>query len=319
MLDCTDRHYRYLARLLTKHSMLYTEMITTGALIHGDHERLLKIDPCEHPVALQLGGSDSSAMARCAEYADEFNYDEVNINVGCPSDKVQAGKFGACLMLEPNIVAACIKAMKTVTKLEITVKTRIGVDDQDSYEHLHHFVETVAAAGCATVIVHARKAYLSGLSPKENRTVPPLCYKYVYKIKQDFPRLKIILNGGLNNIKEIQEHLSLLDGVMVGREAYDNPFFLADVDQTIFNDFTKPFSRHKILQMYKPYMQSQFDNGVPLKVLVRHALGLFNGLPGAKAWRRYLSAHAHKKGADIDVINQAENLVATIQEMALAG
>ena len=319
MMDCTDRHYRYLARLLTKRSMLYTEMITTGAILYGDRERFLKINACEHPIALQLGGSDPIDMTKCAEFATAYGYDEVNINVGCPSDRVQDGRFGACLMLEPETVANCIKAIRAVTNLEVTVKTRIGVDEHDKYINLHNFTEKIAAAGCNTIIVHARKAYLSGLSPKENRTIPPLCYDYVYQLKQDFSQLSIILNGGINNKNEIKKHLNQLDGVMVGREAYDNPFFLADIDELIFNETVNPASRHEVLENYKAYIQLQLENGLPLKILARHILGLFNGLPGAKAWRRHLSEHAHKKDVDLEVINEAEKLLATIQEVALAG
>lgn len=316
MLHCTDRHYRYLARLLTKHSVLYTEMITTGALIHGDCQRLLKIDPCEHPVALQLGGSSISDMEKCAEYAAEYGYDEININVGCPSSRVQAGKFGACLMLEPQVVADCIQAIKTATHLEATVKTRIGVDDRDSYQGLHHFVETVASAGCVTFIVHARKAFLSGLSPKENRTVPPLRYEYVYRLKQDFPDLRFILNGGLNNKTAILGHLEQVDGIMIGREAYENPYFLADIDTLLFN--TQALSRHEVLKEYKHYMQQQLDDGVPLRTLVRHISGMFNGLSGAKAWRRGLNEYAGKKTAGLEAVGRAERLVADSHEARLA-
>lgn len=318
MLHCTDRHFRYLARLLTKHSMLYTEMITTGSLIHGERNHWLEIHACEHPIALQLGGSDPTEMARCAEYASEYNFDEININVGCPSDRVQAGKFGACLMLEPTVVADCIQAMKKVTNAEITVKTRIGVDDQDDYKPLRNFIETIAASGCKTVIVHARKAYLSGLSPRENRTIPPLHYEYVYLLKEEFPGLKIIINGGINDMEEIQKHLQLLDGVMVGREAYGNPFFLAEVDARVFDSHTECLSRIQILNKYKEYIQLQLDNGVPLKVFVRHLFGLFNSKPGAKAWRRYLSENAYKKDAGVEIINEAVSSVSEISGAALA-
>ncbi len=299
--------------------MLYTEMITTGALVYGDRDHLLKIDSCEHPIALQLGGSNPSDMAKCAEYATEYNYDEVNINVGCPSDRVQAGKFGACLILEPKVVADCIRAMTTATEIDVTVKTRIGVDDQDSYKILYNFVETIAAAGCTTIIVHARKAYLSGLSPKQNRTIPPLRYDYVYRLKQDFPQLNIILNGGLIDMVDIQNHLKHLDGVMVGRKAYENPYFLVDIDANVFNESCKTFSRHEVLEKYKLYVQIQLEKGVPLRVLTRHILGLFNELPGAKMWRRYLSEHAYKKDAGLEIINHAADLVANMHEIALAG
>ena len=315
MLHCTDRHYRYLARLLTKHSMLYTEMITTGALIHGDCQQLLKIDPCEHPVALQLGGSSISDMEKCAEYAAEYDYDEININVGCPSSRVQAGKFGACLMLEPQVVANCIQAIKAATHIEATVKTRIGVDNHDSYQDLRCFVETVASAGCVTFIVHARKAFLSGLSPKENRTVPPLRYEYVYRLKRDFPGLRFILNGGLSNKTAILSHLEHVDGVMIGREAYENPYFLAEADTMLFN--TEPLSRHKVIKEYKRYMQQQLEDGVPMRMLARHISGLFNGISGAKAWRRCLGEYASKKNAGLETVCKAEKLVAGSHEVKL--
>lgn len=294
-------------------------MITTGALVHGDRNHILKFDSCEHPIALQLGGSNPSDMAKCAEYATEYNYDEVNINVGCPSDRVQAGKFGACLILEPTVVADCIRAMATATEIDVTVKTRIGVDDQDSYKNLFNFVEIIAAAGCTTIIVHARKAYLSGLSPKQNRTIPPLRYDYVYRLKQDFPQLNVILNGGLNDMVEIQNHLNHLDGVMVGRKAYENPYFLVDIDTKVFNEPSKTVSRHDVLEKYKLYVHLQLEKGVPLKVLTRHILGLFNGLPGAKMWRRHLSEHVCKKDASLEIINHAADLVANMHEAALAG
>ena len=299
--------------------MLYTEMITTGALVHGDRNHILKFDSCEHPIALQLGGSNPSDMAKCAEYATEYNYDEVNINVGCPSDRVQAGRFGACLILEPTVVADCIRAIATATEIDVTVKTRIGVDDQDSYKNLLNFVEIIAAAGCATIIVHARKAYLSGLSPKQNRTIPPLRYDYVYRLKQDFPQLNVILNGGLNDMAEIQKHLNHLDGVMVGRKAYENPYFLVDIDAKVFNESSKTVSRHDVLEQYKTYVHLQLEKGVPLKVLTRHIHGLFNGLPGAKTWRRHLSEHAYKKDAGLEIINHAAALVANMHEAALTG
>lgn len=318
MLHCTDRHYRYLARLLTKQSRLYTEMITTGALIYGDQHRWLRLHENENPVALQLGGSNPAEMAKCAELAEEHGFDEVNINVGCPSDRVQAGKFGACLMKEPTIVADCIKAMQMVTGIEVTVKTRIGVDDQDRYEFLKHFVETIATAGCQTIVVHARKAYLSGLSPRQNRTVPPLRYEYVYQLKQDFPELSFVLNGGLKEKAEILQHLNELDGVMIGREAYDNPFFLADIDKLAFNDTQQALSKSEVLEQYKIYMQQQLDRGIALKTLAQHIFGLFNGMPGARAWRRYLSDNIYARDAGLEVIDQAQKSVSEFKKIALA-
>ncbi len=305
MMDCTDRHYRYLARLMTKHSRLYTEMVTTGALLYGDHERYLNFNSCEHPIALQLGGNDASEMARCTEYAAKYAFDEVNINAGCPSDRVQAGKFGACLIREPKTVANCIKTMSKVADIEITVKTRIGVDELDSYENLSNFVKIIADAGCNTFIIHARKAYLLGLSPKQNRTVPPLRYEYVYQLKQEYPQLKLILNGGLDNLNEIHNHLVQLDGVMIGRKAYDDLYFLANVDTEIFGSEDKSISRYEILNKYLMYAQEQLSLGVPLSILMRPTFGLFNGISGAKAWRRFLSENIHKMNTDINVICQA--------------
>ncbi|NNC67248.1 MAG: tRNA dihydrouridine(20/20a) synthase DusA [Gammaproteobacteria bacterium] len=318
MLHCTDRHFRYLARLLSKKCFLYTEMITTGALIYGNRERWLRLHDDENPVAIQLGGSKPNEMAQCAELAEKYKFDEVNINVGCPSDRVQAGKFGACLMLEPEIVSSCIKSMKAASDIEVTVKTRIGVDDQDNYEFLKQFVEKIAAADCKTFVIHARKAHLSGLSPRQNRSIPPLRYEYVYRLKQDFPELTIILNGGIKDTKEILAHLKELDGVMVGREAYDNPYFLSEIDEIIFKTLTKSLSRFAVLDQYKLYMQSELDNGVPLKVLAQHVFGLFNGLPGARSWRRYLSEHIYAKDAGLDVINDAVKAVSEFEQMAIA-
>lgn len=318
MLHCTDRHYRYLARLLTKRSRLYTEMITTGAIIYGDQERWLRLNDGENPVALQLGGSNPDEMAKCTELAEKYDFDEVNINVGCPSDRVQAGKFGACLMKEPNIVASCIKAMRKVSDIEVTVKSRIGVDDQDSYGFLSNFVDTIAAAGCKTIIVHARKAYLSGLSPRQNRTVPPLHYEYVYQLKQDYPELRFILNGGLKNKEEVIQHADELDGVMIGREAYDNPFFLADIDELAFRDAQQTISRAEVLEQYMTYMQIQLDKGIPLKKLAQHIFGLFNGVPGARAWRRYLSDNIYAESAGLEVIMQAYQVIQDSSDVALA-
>ena len=318
MLHCTDRHFRFLARLLSKKCFLYTEMITTGALIYGDRERWLKLHDGENPVALQLGGSKPNEMAQCAELAEEYMFNEVNINVGCPSDRVQAGKFGACLMLEPEVVSSCIKAMQAASDIEVTVKTRIGVDKQDSYEFLKQFVEKIASTDCKTFVIHARKAYLSGLSPRQNRTVPPLHYEYVYRLKQDFPELTVILNGGIKNTKEILDHLKELDGVMVGREAYDNPYFLSDIDEMIFKTPTESLSRFKVLDQYKLYIQSELDKGVPMKVLAQHVFGLFNGLPGARSWRRYLSEHIYAKDAGLEVIDEAVKAVLEFEQVAIA-
>jgi len=293
-------------------------MITTGALIHGDRDRWLSLHQGENPVALQLGGSKPNEMAKCAELAQEYNFDEVNINVGCPSDRVQAGKFGACLMLEPEIVADCIRSMQSAADVEVTVKTRIGVDNQDSYEFLNKFVDKVAEAGCKRVIVHARKAHLSGLSPRQNRTVPPLHYEYVYQLKQDFPELFFILNGGLKDKSEILNHLQELDGVMVGREVYDNPYFLSDIDELIYGGDSCSLTRFEILNQYKNYMQLELDKGVPLKILAQHIFGLFNGMPGARAWRRYLSENIYTEDAGLEVINEAVKSVTEFEHVAIA-
>lgn len=318
MLHCTDRHFRYLARLLSQKSFLYTEMITTGALIYGDRERWLRLHEGENPVALQLGGSNASEMAKCAELAGEYKFDEVNINVGCPSDRVQAGKFGACLMLEPELVCNSIKAMQVATEAEVTVKTRIGVDDQDSYEFLKQFVEKIAIAGCKTIVVHARKAHLSGLSPRQNRNVPPLHYEYVYQLKQEFPELTLILNGGLKDKAEMVQHLQELDGVMVGREVYDNPYFLSDIDEVIYGEPSIELSRFEVLEQYMFYIQAELDKGLPLKIPAQHIFGLFNGLPGAKAWRRYLSENIYAKNAGVEVIEEAVKSVSDFEQVAIA-
>lgn len=319
MLHCTDRHFRYLARLMTKHTMLYTEMITPGSLIYGNRDRALQLNLKEHPIALQLGGSNPDELSKCAEFANTYSYDEINLNIGCPSNRVQAGKFGACLMLEPDAVARCIKSIKALSDLEVTIKTRIGVDDHDDYDKLSYFINIIANAGCETIIVHARKAYLSGLSPKENRTIPPLRYDYVYRLKEDYPNLNIIINGGINNMTDVQNHLKILDGVMVGREAYENPYFLAFIDSCIFNeDSENQLSRFQILESYITYIQQQLDEGVPLKTFIRHIFGLFSGIQGAKAWRRYLSENIYKRGAGVEVIMDAAKFISRDNDIALA-
>ena len=277
-------------------------MVTTGALIHGDRARFLRFDPSEHPVALQLGGSDPIDIARCARLGADWGYDEINMNVGCPSDRVQNGRFGACLMAEPETVADCVAAMKDAVTIPVTVKTRIGIDDRDSYGELVDFVGAVAQAGCDALIVHARKAWLSGLSPKENRDVPPLRYDIVRQLKRDFPDLTIAINGGIKTLDEAQDFLTGLDGVMIGREAYHNPWMLAEADQRIFGDDQPPFSRHTVLDRFLPYAERELAAGVPLNAMSRHLLGLFQGQPGARAWRRRISAQAHLPGAGIDVL-----------------
>ncbi|MDX9768286.1 MAG: tRNA dihydrouridine(20/20a) synthase DusA [Ectothiorhodospiraceae bacterium] len=310
MLDWTDRHCRYFLRLLSRHALLYTEMITTGALIHGDAARFLAYDPAEHPLALQLGGSEPADMARCAAMAEDAGYDEVNINVGCPSDRVSAGRFGACLMAEPRLVAECVAEMRARVSIPVTVKTRIGIDERDSYEHLLDFVDTVAAAGCRTFVVHARKAWLQGLSPKENREIPPLRYDVVHALKHDRPALEIILNGGITTLAQGLEHLdpgqaTPLDGIMVGREAYQNPGLLAEVDRLYYGDAHVPPTRGEVVTALLPYVERELARGTRLHAITRHILGLYQGRPGARAWRRILSERACRAGAGIEVLEAA--------------
>ena len=305
MMDWTDRHDRYFLRLISAHALLYTEMVTTGAIIHGDADRFLRFDPAEQPLALQLGGSDPDALAKCAVIAEDYGYQEINLNVGCPSDRVQNGRFGACLMAEPETVAACMAAVKAATSLPVTVKTRIGIDDLDSYAHLTRFIATVQAVGVETFIIHARKAWLTGLSPKENRTIPPLDYDRVYRLKQDFPELEIILNGGISSCEEIDAHLEKVDGVMIGREAYQNPYFLAEIDRRYYGVDDDTPERREVVEQMLPYVTREMAAGVPLNSITRHMLGLFQGRPGARAWRRHLSENAHRKGAYIDILTEA--------------
>jgi tRNA-dihydrouridine synthase A len=305
MLDWTDRHCRYFLRLITRGTLLYTEMVTTGALIHGDRERHLGFDPAEHPLALQLGGSSPADLAACARMAEDRGYDEVNLNVGCPSDRVQNGRFGACLMAEPILVAECVAAMKEAVAVPVTVKTRIGIDHRDRYEDLTGFVAAVTAAGCDALIVHARKAWLQGLSPRENREVPPLRYDVVERLKDDFPALPIAINGGVTSLAQAGALLTRLDGVMIGREAYQNPWVLAGADRVIFGDSNPSPSSHGVLEAYIPYVEQNLSAGIPLNAMTRHILGLFQGRPGARAWRRHLSESAHLPGAGIEVLRAA--------------
>ncbi len=291
MMEYTDRHYRYLARLLTRRTVLYTEMVITGALLRGSG-RELDYDPIEHPLALQLGGSEPDALAACARRAAQAGFDEINLNVGCPSDRVRAGRFGACLMAEPERVAACVAAMRAAVRVPVTVKTRIGIDERDSYEALTEFISTVAQAGCETFVIHARKAWLRGLSPKENREVPPLRHDVVYRVKEDFPHLEIVLNGGLRTLDEAAHALEQVDGVMIGRAAYHDPYLLAEVDRRFFADRRPAPARHEVLRRYVAYAQAQQERGVPAGVLLRPLLGLFHGVSGARTWRRSLSAGA---------------------------
>ncbi|KMV29082.1 tRNA-dihydrouridine synthase A [Photobacterium swingsii] len=305
MLDWTDRHCRYFHRLMSEHALLYTEMVTTGAIIHGKGD-FLAYNEEEHPLALQLGGSNPADLARCAQLAQERGYDEINLNVGCPSDRVQNGMFGACLMGEADLVAQCVSAMREVVDIPVTVKTRIGIDEQDSYEFLTQFISTVSEkSGCDDFTIHARKAWLKGLSPKENREIPPLDYPRVYQLKRDFPHLKMAINGGIKTFEEMDEHLKHLDGVMVGREAYQNPYMMAQVDQRLFGS-TKPIIKQReLVEAMFPYIERQLANGSYLGHISRHMLGLFQGLPGARQWRRHISENAHKPGAGIEVLQQA--------------
>ena len=289
MMDWTDRHCRTFHRLLTKHTRLYTEMITTGALLHGDQPRHLDFNNEEHPVALQLGGSEPADLAACAKLGALWGYDEINLNCGCPSERVQRGSFGACLMAEPRLVADCVKAMVDTVMVPVTVKHRIGIDKVESYDFVRDFVGTVADAGCAVFIVHARNAILKGLSPKQNREVPPLKYDFVYQLKRDFPHLAIVLNGGVRTSIDILQHLAHVDGVMIGREAYQNPYWLASFDRDFFGDVENLTSREAVEAKLALYAARQSLHGVPRHSIMRHTLGLYRGLPGARAWRRSMS------------------------------
>jgi len=307
MLDWTDKHCRYFHRLLTKNTLLYTEMVTTGAILYGNQQRFLSFNTDESPVAFQLGGSDPADLAKCAQLVEQSGYSEVNLNVGCPSDRVQNGRFGACLMAEPQLVADCIAAMQEVVSIPVTVKSRIGIDEQDSYAELVSFISTIADAGCQDFIIHARKAWLKGLSPKQNRDVPPLCYGTVYQIKQDFPALNISLNGGVTSLDVASDVLSNVDGVMVGREAYHNPYLLAEVDRQIYGVSGDIKTRHQVVMELIPYIQQHLIEDGRLHNVTRHILGLFHGVAGARAWRRCLSEKAPKKGANEAVVLEALN------------
>ena len=309
MLDWTDRHERYFLRLISRHAMLYTEMVTSGAILHGDRDRFLKFNSAEHPLALQLGGSDPEALKSCARIGEDYGYDEINLNVGCPSDRVQSGSFGACLMAEPGLVADCITSMQSVVNVPVTVKHRIGIDDRDSFDELCEFVETVARAGCQLFIVHARKAWLKGLSPKENREIPPLQYDLVHKLKTAYPNCQFVINGGFKTLQEAATQLDFVDGVMMGREVYHNPYILARVDEIFYDDHHPVPGRFEILDKLLPYVENELAQGVRLHTITRHILGLFQGVPGAKAWRRHLSEHATRPGAGIQVLLDAADKV----------
>ncbi len=304
MMDWTDRHCRYFLRLISPHSLLYTEMITSGALIHGDTERFLRFHE-ESPVALQLGGSDPQDLAECAKMGEDAGYDEINLNCGCPSDRVQKGKIGAILMEEPELVARCMEAMTRAVAIPVTIKCRIGIDDQDSYEFLDRFVSLNKTAGCKTFIIHARKAWLSGLSPKENRSVPPISYERVAEIKNNHPELNIAVNGEIKSIDAAQEHLKTFDSVMIGREAYQNPYILSEGEEQIFRNDTV-LSREEIALAMMPYIEQQMrDYGTPVKSITRHMIGLFHEQRGAKKWRQSLSTLPHEDGADAGIVEKA--------------
>ncbi len=302
MLDWSDRHCRYFWRQLTGRALCYTEMVTTGALIHGDRSYHLQHHPLEQPLALQLGGSDPAQLARCARWAEQYGYVEINLNAGCPSDRVQSGRFGACLMADPALVAECMAAMIEAVSIPVTIKHRIGIDDLDSYEALCHFVDTVRASGCGTFIIHARKAWLQGLSPRQNREIPPLDYATVHRIKQDFPGLEIVINGGIQTLEQCRQHLAGVDGVMLGRAAYQSPWLLSEVDRALFGDASRVSSRTEAVVGMIPYIEEQLAGGARLNHITRHLLGLFNGAPGARAFRRHLSEHGHRPGAGSEVL-----------------
>ena len=305
MMDWSDRHCRFFHRLLTRRALLYSEMVTARAVIHGDRERLLGFDPAEHPVALQLGGCEPAELAEAARIGAAAGYDEINLNVGCPSDRVQDGRFGACLMAEPVLVARLYAAMQAAVDVPVTVKCRIGIDDQDAEADLDRFIETVAAAGCRTFIVHARKAWLSGLSPKENREVPPLDYDRVARLKARRPELEIVLNGGLGSLAAARVQLARFDGVMLGRAAYQTPYLLAEVDRELLGDTGQSPARRTVLEQLVPYAERHIEHGGRLNNVVRHVLGLYHGRPRARAFRRFLSENAVKPGAGIGVLREA--------------
>jgi len=310
MLDWTDRHYRYFLRQISRHTFLYTEMVTTGAILYGERARFLDFADCEHPVALQLGGSDPTDLAQCARIAEDWGYDEVNLNVGCPSERVQSGAFGACLMEEPGLVSDCVKAMRDVVSIPVTVKHRIGIDEVEHYEYLRDFVGEVAEAGCDVFVVHARNAILKGLSPKENREIPPLKYDYVHRLKREFPHLDIIINGGLSTWETVDEQLPHVDGVMIGRMAYHDPYQFATVDARYYGDAAPVRSRADVARAMMPYIAERMASGrTQAKHIVRHILGLYQGCHGARNWRRMLSDSKVLNGAGPDLIETALALV----------
>ena len=318
MMDWTDRHCRFFHRLLTRRALLYTEMVTVEAILHGKRNRLLGFSEEEHPVALQLGGSDPGKLAEAAGIGEGFGYDEINLNVGCPSDRVQDGSFGACLMAEPQLVARCIAAMQARVGIPVTVKCRIGIDDQDSEADLERFIAAIAGAGCRTVIVHARKAWLDGLSPKENREVPPLDYPRVWRLKAAHPELEIVINGGIGSLAEAEAHLAHVDGAALGRAAYQNPYLLAEVDGRLLGDTAPSPTRRAVLEKLVPYAERHVRNGGRLNNVTRHILGLYHGRPRARAFRRHLSELAPREAAGVEVLLDAMRIVEGDATEALA-
>ncbi len=309
MMDWTDRHCRVFHRLLTRRARLYTEMLTTGAILHGDRQRLLGFDPSEHPVALQVGGSDPAALAESARIGADFGYDEINLNVGCPSDRVQEGRFGACLMAEPRLVAACVAAMKRTVAIPVTVKCRIGIDDQDPEVALDTLARAVVDAGADALVVHARKAWLNGLSPKENRDVPPLDYERVYRLRAALPKVPVIINGGIGSVAEAKRHLDHVDGVMLGRAAYHDPWRLLAVDPELFGEIAPHADMKAAIAALMPYAEAQMARGARLHAITRHLVGAFHGVPGARAFRRHLAEHGTRPGAGVEVLRDALDLV----------
>ena len=309
MMDWTDRNYRYFMRQISKKTLLYTEMVTTGAILFGDKKRHLDFSVEELPVALQLGGDDPQALAQCAKLGEEWGYTEINLNVGCPSSRVQNGNFGACLMAQPDLVSRCVAAMKKAVNIPVTVKHRIGIDELDKYEDMYNFVNTVARAGADRFTVHARKAWLNGLSPKENRTIPPLRYSDVYKLKQALPELELEINGGIKTIDAIKTQLNHVDAVMIGRAAYENPYLFALVDQIFYGITKQAPSRQEVVLGMLDYAEQQMQKGKYLNTITRHMLSLFNGKPGAKAWRRVISENVHKQGVKVDLLVNALNVL----------
>ncbi len=305
MMERTDRHFRYFMRQITRRTLLYTEMIATAAIIHGDRSKLLDFSPQEKPLAIQLGGDNPRDLAECAKIAEDWGYDEVNLNVGCPSSRVQNGNFGACLMAQPEKVSTAIEAMQKAVNIPVTVKHRIGIDDRDRYEDMKHFVRIVANAGCRRFTVHARKAWLAGLSPKENRNVPPLRYGDVYRLKQEFPHLFIEINGGITTLEQVRSQLQFVDAVMIGRAAYDNPYLFSTVDRDFYGEEITPPTRHQVVKAMLPYIDRWLSKGDKLNAISRHMLQLFAGRPGTKAWKRYISENAHFPNANSQVISTA--------------